>query len=182
MPKKPEKNWKNTKMLIKQKTNILCGSNSLLALLKIAKIIKTLSAKPKAGIYIDVVLTSWHCWQKSWKSNKPIYKPTTENSYTYILYQCIIYQCNCRIYNFYLLLKSICIVRCTLFAIVKFPVIQLFDCLLRIFAYSSTILIQVELCKEKRHAINNRFWSVWNNHIIELQPPLFYSYQNAAKL
>ena len=59
---------------------------------------------------------------------------------TYILYQCIIYQYNCPIYNFYLLLKSICIVRCILFDIVNFPVIQLFDLLFSYFpnSYNAT--------------------------------------------
>ena len=139
MPKKPEKNWKNTKMLIKQNKNSLSASILLLALLNIANIIETLSENPKAGIYIDVVLTSWHCWQKSWKSNKQTYLNTNQLltiHITYILYQCIIYQKKCRIYNFYLLLKSICIVRCILFDVVKFPVIQLFDLLFSYFPNS----------------------------------------------
>ena len=75
MPKKPEKNWKNTKMLIKQNKNSLSASILLLALLNIANIIETLSEKPKAGIYIDVVLLPRDTADKKAKNqtNKPIY-------------------------------------------------------------------------------------------------------------
>jgi len=75
MPKKPEKNWKNTKMLIKQNKNSLSASILLLALLNIANIIETLSENPKAGIYIDVVLLPRDTADKKAENqtNKPIY-------------------------------------------------------------------------------------------------------------